>query len=1099
MYYLKDLKVLAFILCYLLSNFLIAQDRIVTGTVISDDGPLPGVNVLIMGTTYGNITDLDGNYTMNISNTEATLVFSYIGYKTVYEVIGNRSVIDVYLPIDITQLEEVVVTGYTTQAVRNFSGAIDVVDTKEMKIVPTSNVAEQLQGRAPGVTVTQSGMPGAPISVRIRGYGTINDNDPLYIIDGAPADHLTIEMLNPDDVETVQVLKDASAASVYGSRAANGVVLITTKSAKATGKTNFSFNGYVGVQHVLNLPEVCNPDEVALIYRSGHENAGVPLEGSQFSTQYLLSDGSWGVPDYLIPAGHSIELDGPIDESLYDLSVDSLTYTRTSHEGTDWLDQIFRPALIQNYFLSATHGSEKGQFAITLGYFDQEGVINNNKYQKLTFRVNTLFNVGKRFRIGETFSLSYHNMVNDVGMHGAHVAGNILYNTLAGTREITPVYDVGGYYTGDKIEELSSGNPVAGLERGKDNYNKYFRLLGSFFIELDILKDLTLKSSISPNLKVTYEHKEFDPKRPENSDYYNQRNHLSQYINNRFNWTWYNTLSYHKTFNDIHNLLALVGMETIEDKITTQSSGISDFYSDDISYRHLSAGESDPWVEGISSEWSLLSFFAKVDYNYKAKYIVSATVRRDGSSRFGEENKYAVFPAFSAAWRISAENFMRGLDFINDLKLRAGWGQTGNQNIGNYRISNTYATGFRNNYDIGGLQTEAESGVAVAYFGNPDTKWESTTTLNVGIDLSMFRNSLTFTIDWYDRYTTDMLISVPPSALKGQASLGYAYQNVGEMRNTGIDFSLFYRNQPGKDFTWNAGINFTHYKNEVVKLYNPDQFYWGGNPGWTDYGSSITMEGYPISSFFGLNILGIFHVKQEVLRAPKQDFNYMINTEGDTTWFDVGRWRFEDKDGNDTIQIIAPNEDDRYILGSPHPDFTFGIPINLQYRGFYISMFWYGSFGNELYNGNKRVMDVLKGQWVEDVNSQFSKKILQSWGMPGVNDSQATLPEINDAAPDMEFSPSLSYYVEDGSFLRLQQLILGYNFNILNWKMVNQFRVYFQVNNLLTITNFKGFDPMVTRSVVSNNYSFKNDFTLGSDLAQYPGARTYMVGLSITF
>jgi TonB-linked SusC/RagA family outer membrane protein len=855
----------------------------------------------------------------------------------------------------------------------------------------------------------------------------------------------------------------------------------------------------VGVQQVLNLPQVCNPEEVALIYKTGHENAGIPLEGSQFSSQYLLSDGTWTVPDYLIPSGHSIALDGPIDESLYDLTVDSLTYTRAKKEGTNWLDQIFRPALIQNYFLSATHGSPKGHYAITLGYFDQEGVVNYNKYQKLTFRVNTHFNVGSRFRIGETFSFSYHNLVNDVGMQGGHTAGNIIYNTIAGSREVTPVFDVGGYYTSGKIEELGGSNPVAHLERGKDNYNKYFRLLGSFFIELDILKDLTLKSSISPNLKVTFEHKEFEPKNPEDPDFYNQRNHLSQYVNNRFNWTWYNTLTYHKTFNDIHNLNALVGMETIEDKITTQAGGTSDFYSDDLSYRHLSAGESDPWVEGISSEWSLMSIFAKVDYNYKAKYIVSATVRRDGSSRFGGDNKYAVFPAFSAAWRISGENFMWGLSFIDDLKLRAGWGQTGNQNIGNYRISNTYSTGFMNNYDIRGSQTEAESGFAIAYFGNPDAKWESTTTLNIGMDLAMFRNSLTFTFDWYNRYTTDMLISVPPTALKGMASIGNAYQNVGEMRNTGIDFSMFYRSRPDRDFTWNAGINFTQYKNEVVKLYNPDQFYWGGNFGWTDYGSSITMEGYPVSSFYGLNIMGVFNTKSEVLGAPRQEFNYLIDPEGDTTWFDVGRWRFEDKDGNDTIQIIAPKEDDRYVLGSPHPDFTFGVPINLQFKGFYINMFWYGSFGNEIYNGNKRVMDVLKGEWVSNINTQYSKRILQSWGMPDVNNSQSTLPQINDAAPDMEFSPALSYYVEDGSFLRLQQLILGYNFKTTSWKIVEQFRIYFQINNLLTITNYEGFDPMITRSVVRDQYEFKNDFTLGSDLAQYPGARIYMAGLSITF
>jgi len=1090
----KALKVLTFIVACVIYNSSFSQGITITGTVTSEDGPLPGVNIMVEGGTYGNITDSDGKYVLVSPNPDIRLVFSYVGYETVHEYVGNRTVVDIFMEVDVSQLEEIVVTGYTTQAVKNFSGAIDVVDVESMQTVPTSNVTEQLQGRAPGVTVTQSGMPGAPISVRIRGYGTINQNDPLYIIDGAPADQYTIEMLNPDDIESVQVLKDASAASIYGARAASGVILITTKSGKDTGKTNFSFSGYVGVQHVTNLPEFCTPEEVAMIQKISKENAGITLE----HPQYLLSDSSWGLPDYLIPAGHSIDLDGPINESDYVFPSYDSAFVRADKEGTKWLEQIFRPALIQNYFLTATSGGEKGKFAITLGYFDQEGVVKYNQYKKFTFRVNTLFNVSKRFRIGETFALSYHNLINDVGMQGTFLDANIISEAMA-SADIIPIYDVGDNYSGN-IQGIGGSNLIANLERSKDNSNQYFRLLGSFFFELDILKDLTLKSSLSPNLKMTFENKVFSPKQLEDPD--PGINSLNQYVDNSFNWTWYSTLYYNKTFSDSHNFRALVGFEAIEDKTTYQFASISNFYSDDLSFRHLSKGQELPQVDGITTEWSLLSIFAKVDYDFRAKYIVSATVRRDGSSRFGGNNKYALFPAFSAAWRMSAENFMQGADALNDLKFRIGWGQTGNQNIGNYRIYNSYSTNYiYAAYDIEGKNNDAQIGISPAYFGNANTKWETSTTLNAGIDLAMFNNKLTFTIDWYDRNTTGMLIEVPTTALKGVADEGYSYENIGELNNTGIDFSLFYNSLQNRKFTWSAGINFTHYKNKVVKLYNSDQIYWGGNDDWAGLTSrpNVTMEGYPISSFYGLNIIGIFQNKQEIENSPIQKFKYTINTEGDTTWHDVGRWKYEDVNKNDSIDYGTPGEDDRKILGSPHPDFTFGLPINLQFKGFFLNMFWYGSYGNEIYNANKRTTDILYGYWGEDFNNGLSKRVLNSWGMEGVDNADAKLPQINQNVPDMELRSGLSYYIEDGSFLRLQQLIFGYNFNTKSWNGVEQFRIYLQANNVFTITNYEGIDPMITRSEINNAYGTVNDFSLGTDLSQYPYSRTFLMGMNITF
>jgi TonB-linked SusC/RagA family outer membrane protein len=543
-------------------------------------------------------------------------------------------------------------------------------------------------------------------------------------------------------------------------------------------------------------------------------------------------------------------------------------------------------------------------------------------------------------------------------------------------------------------------------------------------------------------------------------------------------------LIYTKTFAEKHDLEILLGTEAIEDKTTWFRGYKQEFFSDDVSYRQLDVGEQNPRTDGNSSEWSMFSIFAKIDYNFRGKYILSGTVRRDGSSRFGSGNKYAVFPAFSAAWRLSGENFMRNVSFIDDLKFRFGWGQTGNQNIGNYRIQSTYGANiFTDSYSITGAQNQTVVGVGSTIFGNPNTKWETSTISNAGIDLALFDNRFTLTFDWYTRGTKDMLMQINTNALIGQAAT--PYDNIGEMKNTGIDFSLQYNSRPEKDFTWNIGLNFTHYKNEVTKLYNPEQIFYGGwifdNPG-----TNVTMEGQPISSFLGMNIIGIFQDSTEVERSPWQ--------QGAAP----GRWKFEDTNGNDSIEFANPHTDDRIILGSPHPDFTFGIPMSFKYKGFSLDLFWYGSYGNEVFNATKANTDLLYQTYFE--NHQFGKRILQSWGMPGVDNSKAELPEVNtnsiQDAP-MEYYPEISFYIEDGSFIRLSQLIFGYDFDVSSWKSIERFRIYFQTNNLFTFTNYQGMDPGITRSE-NEIYDFVNDFDLGFDDGQYPSPKSFLLGLNIT-
>jgi TonB-linked SusC/RagA family outer membrane protein len=1064
---LREFALIGIVIIYTNSN---AQELTISGTVTSNDGPQAGVNILIQGSTYGNITDLDGNYTLIIPNRNVAL------YETVIEPVGNRTVIDVFMREDVAQLKGVIVTGYTSQPIKNISGAVSTIDPEEINTYPASNITQQMQGRAAGVNVLSSGKPGGPTIVNIRGFGTINDNSPLYIIDGMPGDWETVNYLNPNDIESIQILKDASAASIYGARAANGVIIFTTKKGNTQGETKINFNGYFGVQMATNFPEMLNPSELAKVIKISKENQELPLDEHP---QYSLKDNDgnfvdWGLPDYLIPEGYSIDLLGPLDESQYDFKTDSLRFTEANQSGTKWLDEITQPALIQNYNLTASRGNEKSQFLLGMGYFDQEGVIIHTDYKKFTTTINSLFNVKNRVRIGENLIISYHRATRDfsgITVYDKASYSRALYLAIS-MPEIMPIYDVIGNYAGTAMPGVGGNdNPVAYAERNKDNVDESIRLMGSVFLEIDILKELTFKTSFSPNYKLTFENKYFVYSNPESHNSHD--NILDQYSNNSFKWTWYNTLTYNHTFDDKHNLHVLIGTEAIHDKYTNFWASRSTFAFEDPFYRHLDAGEENFRNSGISEEWSLFSIFSKVDYDYNGKYLLSGTVRRDGSSRFGQGNKYAIFPAFSAAWRISDEPFMQSLGSINDMKIRMGWGQTGNQNIGNYRIYNTYGLNLNTaNYDISGTNNSVETGFESSVFGNPESKWETTTTSNVGFDLTMFNNSLTLNFDWYTRLTSDMLVALPQIGTKGLAVAPFA--NVGEMINKGIDIGFFYNSKETRDFTWGVGINFSHYKNEVTMLYDSTyQILEEAN---------ITMQGHPVSLFYGYKILGVYQNEQEVLDGPKYVFGEWTN---DTTWVPdpaagVGRWKYADTDKNDYINAL-----DRTFIGSPHPDFTFGIPMNFRYKNFYLNLFWFGSFGNEIFNTTKYYTDFLVS-----FSAQAGKNILQSWGMPGVDSLTAKLPQLVQDKPPIETSFYSSYFVENGSFIRLNQLILGYNFNTQKWSFIGQLGIYLQANNLFTITNYQGMDPLIPD---------RGQLIKGDDNAHYPNVRSFMLGLNISF
>jgi TonB-linked SusC/RagA family outer membrane protein len=905
------------------------------------------------------------------------------------------------------------------------------------------------------------------------------------VIDGNPTMQ-GYRFLNPKDIETIQILKDASAASIYGARASNGVILITTKKPKI-GDPQFTFDAFIGVQTVPKaFPELLDPYDRLEIEKQ------IGCTDCPDTSLYVLSDGTWGMPDYLIPRGYTLELDGILDVSDYEYDEPEKRYTEANQEGTDWVDEIFNPALWQNYDLSFSYGNEKGGIMVSLGYYSQDGILKYNDFRKYTFRINGNLNLGKRIRFGENVGFTFEEGMigygnsNDPYQYGA-VSRALLMN------EIFPVYDVAGNYSGMNGAGADAGypsyfykygveNPMGWLERiAQHNKENWYNLMATFYLEADLADGLIFKSSFSPTIRALPLYKSFDydyPDDPINEDmaiinplYLNGI--LTQRTKNIYNWTWYNTFTYDKSFNDKHNLKILLGTESIQNKYVFTEQTNTGYASADPEYRELVNGQRIDVSEGNTEEWALFSLFSRIDYNFSGKYLFSATVRRDGSSRFNPEDRFGYFPAFSAAWRISDENFMKSLGFINDLKIRGSWGQTGNQEIKTDRILDQYIyNSIMASYSITGDNTDEEIGLAPIIIGNPFIKWETTTTTDLGIDMTLFNNQLTAGFNWYTRKTTDILQEAPSSTLLGKSILGYSYKNLDTMLNKGIDVYIMYHSVPAKDFRWSMGINFTRYKNEIIYVFDEESLargkaYWLGQTVWREFlQTSASKKGNPIASFSGLQIAGIFQNEEEVLNSA--DHSIIHGTDGtENPEYYVGLWKFQDVDSSGVI-----DEKDKKILGSPHPEFVIGLPINMNYKKFDFNIFFYGAFGHQLNN---------------QTESYNQKKMLEGWGLPGADNLNTLIPRTCHIP-----QYSTSYTVEDASFFRLRQITLGYSFDTDKWKYIRNFRVYAQATNLFTITNYTGMDPEISINT-------EDDLEMGTDYSQYPPPTSYIIGFNMAF
>jgi TonB-linked SusC/RagA family outer membrane protein len=1000
----------------------------VAGTVTdAEDQPLVGVNVTVKGTTTGTVTDVQGRFSLAVPDEKAVLAFSFIGYVTEEVAVGNRTQLNVRLVADIQSLSEVVVVGYGTQQRRDVTGSVASVKEAEIKAVPVTGVDQALQGRAPGVQVIQnSGAPGGSVSVRVRGVGTVGNSEPLYVVDGVPfinsagngtnaADNSSnvniLNTLNPNDVVSIDVLKDASATAIYGARGANGVVIITTKRGQA-GKPVVNFDSYYGVQGVAKRVDLLDAAEFA-----------------ELNNDVLTNGGKKTNPDFANPAALGA--------------------------GTDWLDEIFRPAPIQSYNLAASGGNDKTQFAISGGYFRQDGIIIGSDFKRYSVRLNLDSKLSDKIRIGNSLSISrteQRAVTTDEDTKSGLVF--LAMNQLP----TLPVYRDGSYagpegpieYVGDK------SNPV-GRALEIDNFLNRNRLLGSVYGEWDILEGLRFRTNLG--LDVLFRtNSAFEPDYQWGGIRHSPAT-VEERASNELIWLAENTLTYTRNFGGKHALTALVGT-------TAQNSASQGLVARDARYPYnsvqsLNIGSGTYGAESSRDSWSLLSYIGRVNYAFADKYLFTGTVRVDGSSRFGASNRYGVFPSGSVAWRISQEGFMQHLPAVSDLKLRASYGATGNQEIGLYG----YATLLRGDQNYV-FNDQITVGVGPTTLPNPGVRWESVKQANVGVDLALFNDRVSLTADVFDKTTTGMLLGIPIALSSGYRSASAV--NAGRVQNQGLELGLNTRNLAGGSLTWNTDFNITFIKNKVLDL-SVGRPISGGD---IDFNQTITrtQAGQPIGTFYGYVTDGIFGSADEVKAHATQ--------QPGTAPGDI---RFRDLNGDGII-----NDDDRTFIGSPIPKFTFGLTNNLAFKGFDLSVFLSGVYGNDVFNANRIFNEQMSGafnQTTETLNRWRSPEQPGNGKMPrAVWDD----PNINARTSDR--------YVEDGSYLRIRNLTLGYTLPqaLTGTLRMSRLRVYASAQNLHTFTRYKGFDPEVGPY---RGNSLQNGVNNGT----YPVARVLLAGLNVSF
>lgn len=1062
-----------------------AQARTIKGKVTdaTDNSPIVGVTVVLKGTSTAAQTDAEGNYSIAVPGNNAVLVFSFVGMVTREMPVGSGNVVDVSLASDQELLEEVVVIGYGTARQKDLTGSVAIVNMNQLKAQPTASAVEALQGKATGVQIISDGAPGATPQIRIRGFSTINNNDPLFIIDGVPYEG-KLSWLNQNDIESMQVLKDASAASIYGARANNGVVIITTKKG-VKGPAKLSFDTYFGTQTPRRnaFPKMMNPTQYANFLAQQYlNNPAKGNVGDPETTGVMYGPGTTPVlPEYLIAGskfGQSITA-ADADMSKYNYSRDGSTFyqiTRANKEGTDWFREMTENAPMQSYQLSLSGGTDNSTYVISGGVLDQQGIVKYTGFQRYNIRSNTTFSLlNHRLRLGQNLQYS-HDKSNGVGVN-TNVAGDYIgegspFGFAFRAPTIIPVYDEGGNFAGSRGSTLGNAeNPVALLYRAKDNNTKNNMFFGNVFAEADILNNLTARTSFGVNYNNWASISMFYPN-PEFSEGSYTNNGLRESMGYGVNWTWTNTLNYKLNW-DKQRLNLMVGTEAVSNRYRNLNAGRNDYFIlGNMDYYYLNTGTASISNGSTGGMSSLFSVFGRAEYSLNDKYLVTGTLRRDGSSNFGPANKYGLFPAISFAWRLSEENFLSESAWLDDLKLRAGYGVTGNQSIPGFQYLNRFAASLANSaYPIGG--GAVTTGVWQSAYSNEDIKWEEVKSVNVGLDFALMRGVFDGSLDVFNKNTTDMLYPVPlPAAATGMGSAPFV--NIGDMNNRGVELSLNYHHgvKRKRAFEFDAGFNFTHYKNKIVSL--------APSVSRQNYGTfrgmqtSILLPDHPFAAFYGYNVIGIYQSEKDLEDSPTYPGAR------------VGGLKYEDVGGPDGMGKKDGIIDayDRTIIGSPHPDFLYSLSFNGRYKNFDIGMFFNGSQGNDIFDATRHYTDM------NAFDGNASARLLNAWSP---TNTSSMIPSPFRDPSSYEFNSS-SYYIQDGSYLRLKNLQIGYTFP--SSKLFNnafdRLRVYVSGTNLLTFTKYDGLDPEVSQT--GSTFS-----ALGVDFGVYPVSRQYLVGISLGF
>jgi TonB-linked SusC/RagA family outer membrane protein len=1044
-------------------------DIALTGSVADEKGELlPGVSVVLKGTQRGTTTNAEGAFSFNVPDNKGVLVFSFVGYIAQEIEIGNKTSFTVRLAAESKSLNEVVVVGYGVQEKKTLTGAVSAVNEQQLRAVPTGDAAARLQGRVAGVTVVTSSDPGGSSTVRVRGIGSINNNDPLYIVDGVPTNS-GLTGINPNDVESMTVLKDASASAIYGSRAANGVIVVTTKRGKK-GTLKLSFDARYGAQRAANHLDMMNSQELGELLWQRKRNAGLTPGGAGWADAQYGNGATPVIPDYIIPTASSAS---QVNESTYSYPTPYNGITKASKEGTNWFNEVTSVAPIQEYNLAVSGGGEKSNFAVSAGYLNQKGIIDYTGFNRYSLRANSDFTVTKWLKIGQTIGATLSDRLGYINTGTSNAGSPVAYAIRQ--HPLIPVYDIQGNFAGTKAAGTGNGqNPVANLYRAKDNLSRQMRIMGSVYAQIDFTPHLWFKSLIGIDYNVTRAKIRTlaDPEWTQTTN----NNVLTESQRDIFQYNWTNTLNFSKTFQNAHTVNVLAGVEAIRNNDQIFTATRSTYPFTDLDYMVLDAGQKDVSNTGTFDEWALFSYFVRLNYDYKGKYLFEATTRRDASSRFAAANRWGTFPAFSVGWRLVEEPFLKGVTWLSDLKIRAGWGQNGNDNVGNYNAYTTYrAAGAESYYNISGTSsTKSDAGLHIYSLGNPAGQWESSTTTNLGLDVVLFNNKFEANLDIYNRRTTNMLY--PDSRPDTWGAVVLPSINVGEMRNNGVDLILSYRNRIGKDLNFNIGANLSHYKNTVVRL--------NGNPNEIRYGNTLqndvytaTTAGQPISSFYGYIVDGIFNTQEEVSAAPK--YNPDIN--GRDTYSRPGVFKFRDVNGDGKITTA-----DRTFIGSPHPTLSYGLNLSLNYKNWDMTMFFQGITGNQVVNYFNRELLFTRNE-----GNYLKSRLYESWTPERyANGDKITLPITLTDDGNMQ-KPS-TFFVESGAYLRMKDFQIGYSLPTeLTRKLhIDRLRVYFQSTNLFTITKYSGLNPEVTEP---------NDGNKGVDTTVYPTPQIFMMGLNLNF